>query len=559
MKYDLIVVGAGLSGLATAYFWCTRVSEQAKILIIESSTRIGGSSVCHRCDVGGRKMVAPGGAQELVFPSTYSTIAKATLAEIGVDFSDLETCIDNNHYADRGAGGHAFCFSSDIWGREGVAIWSPHDALGLSDAPLCDEAKGEIEKILSGSVDWFEGLDEQAKLEVLQSRSCAEVLSEFGKCHEETQRFFAFSTSPSSGMPFATHPALDAALVGYPPFGALAPNIPGPWPGLTRAGRQFFGTTSPVTYRFPDGNATIARAFLAWLRPDAFRGVNVAERLGEQVNVEKLCDPASLRSFRLNERVDRVSSVDHTNVVVDATNENGRQVRYSAKAAVIATWASAAPSIVPSLSPEQKTTASAICRFPIVSATLSISNWRAWQNLGVSSLSWPGHPTWQRAELGFPVSLGGFSPSKTPDEPNVITVLGAATAEHYEPCVAAKTGRTLLEQSKSKDQLTIDLVRLISRALQPHGFDPRSELHEVDVELWPNGYSRYSTSLDYRDKDAASADDKDELANGVGQITIAGADVVDHPFLDGAIEAAARAVSLQICRKGLGKRAVSLV
>ncbi|MEL7372601.1 MAG: glycosyltransferase, partial [Myxococcota bacterium] len=49
--------------------------------------------------------------------------------------------------------------------------------------------------------------------------------------------------------------------------------------------------------------------------------------------------------------------------------------------------------------------------------------------------------------------------------------------------------------------------------------------------------------LDNRDYDASSAEEKRALGRGVGPIAIAGADIADHPFLDGALEAAFDAVS----------------
>ena len=443
---------------------------------------------------------------------------------------------------------HAFCFSADLWQRDGIALWNSEQGLDLSKAPLCDEARSQLSQIFSGEIPWFEGLDETARLEALRSHSCAEILSDFGNCHEEVERFFKYSTSPSSGMPFALHPALDAALVGYPPIGALATGIPGPWPGLTRAGRQFFNCTSPTVYRFPDGNATIARALLAWLRPDVFNSNNAVDRIGETIDVERLRDPSAKRRLNLNESVRTVKPVDGKNVIVETTKADGQVGCYKSSAAIVATWASATPSIVPSLSCAQKTSALAMGRFPVITATLSVSNWKAWKKLGASSLSWPGHPQWQRAELGFPVTFGIYAPPDSPDEPNTITAIGATTTLHRQPSEAAAIGRDFLDEPNRKEWLSNEIIRLLTCALAPYGFDSRFDLKSCEVELWPNGYSRYSTSLDDRDSTVASVADKQALAQGVGPIAIAGADVSDHPFLDGALEAAFDAVSTLLDR-----------
>lgn len=542
--FDLIVVGGGLSGLAAAFYWCSLVDASAKILIIESSSRIGGSSVEHNFEVNGHSMAAPGGAQEITFPESFSPIVKSTLTTVGIDMDDLLKNIDFSHYSSRGAKNHGFCFSADQWEQDGMAIWNFEEGIELSDAPLCNKAKSQLSKIFMGEVPWFEGLEEPAKLQALQARSCSEVLTDFGKCHPEVERFFEYWTSPSSGLPFSLHPALDAALVGYPPLGALAPDLPGPWPGLTQAGAQFFNSTSRATYRFPDGNATIAKAFLGWLRPDIFDGNTAVTRLGEKIDFERLRDPATTRRFHMNETVKTINTTDEEKVIVETTMQDGRCAKYSSSAAIVATWATACEAMIPALNKEQKKTALAMGRLPIVTATVAVSNWQPWKQLGVSSLSWPGHPLWQRAELGFPVNIGSYAPPNSPDEPNTITAIGATTRLHEQSSVAAAMGREFLNQPLQVEKLRNELIKLLDCALGPYGFDAQNDIHECQVELWPNGYPRYTTSLDNRDNSVASIKEKKELACGVGRIAIAGADISDRPFLDGAIEAAYDAVSI---------------
>lgn len=540
-QFDLIVVGAGLSGLAAAYYWCSRVDASASVLVLEASARIGGSSVRHTFDVEGRALIAPGGAQELVFPSSFAPNVTDTLAAIGVDIEHLASRVDPSHYAKRGAPGHAFCFAERQWGSAGIAIWHPGQELCLDDTPLCDEAKRQLAQIFRRELSWLDRLDEAAKLEALRTRSCAEVLSDFGEVHEEVARFFAYSSSPSSGMPFSSHPALDAALVGYPPLGALAPRAPGPWLGLTRAGRQFFGHASPKVYRYPDGNATVARAFLAWLRPDIFSSGDAETRVDEPLDMDKLRDPKAARQVRCQETVRVIRPAGPEGVIVDTTGADGRPARYRGTAAILATWASAAPSVVPTLSDAQKATAARMGRFPVVTATIALTNWRPWRELGVSSLSWPGHPHWQRAELGFAVTFGSHAPADSPDDPNTITAIGSTTSLHRQPSIAGAEGRAWLEAPNRAASLADELVRLLRSALEPAGFDARKDVRGVVVEPWPHGYSRYSTSLDDRDL-TATPDEKRALGLGVGPIAIAGADVADHPFLDGALEAAFNAV-----------------
>ena len=202
--FDLIVVGGGLSGLAAAFYWCSQVDAKARILIIEASSRIGGASVDHNFNVNGHKLSAPGGAQEITFPESFSPVVRSTFSTIGIDIDDLLQKTDFTHYGRNGAKNHGFCFSADQWDRDGLAIWDPEVGIDLSKAPLCEEAKLQLSSIFNGETSWFDGLDETAKPEAeLKEASWrsvrpissyallrARLVSIFGKGYHQVWIFF---------------------------------------------------------------------------------------------------------------------------------------------------------------------------------------------------------------------------------------------------------------------------------------------------------------------------------------------------------------------------------
>ena len=61
-EYDLIVVGGGISGLATAYFWRQHAGEHAKILILDNHDDFGGHAKRNEFTVDGKKLIAYGGS-----------------------------------------------------------------------------------------------------------------------------------------------------------------------------------------------------------------------------------------------------------------------------------------------------------------------------------------------------------------------------------------------------------------------------------------------------------------------------------------------------------------
>jgi spermidine dehydrogenase len=71
-KYDLIVVGGGISGLAAAHFFRERVGKSAQILILENHDDFGGHAKRNEFHLGGRLALLNGGTLEIDSPTPYS-------------------------------------------------------------------------------------------------------------------------------------------------------------------------------------------------------------------------------------------------------------------------------------------------------------------------------------------------------------------------------------------------------------------------------------------------------------------------------------------------------
>src|SRR5262249_16485065 len=83
--YDLVVVGGGISGLASAYFFRKTIGNQARILILDNHDDFGGHAKRNEFEIGGRMVLSYGGTQSIESPGRYSDVAKALLRDIGVD------------------------------------------------------------------------------------------------------------------------------------------------------------------------------------------------------------------------------------------------------------------------------------------------------------------------------------------------------------------------------------------------------------------------------------------------------------------------------------------
>ncbi len=83
--YDLVVVGAGMSGLAAASFYRKKMGADARILLLDNHDDFGGHAKRNEFHHNGRMMLSLGGAQNLESPSSYSKEAAGLMADIGID------------------------------------------------------------------------------------------------------------------------------------------------------------------------------------------------------------------------------------------------------------------------------------------------------------------------------------------------------------------------------------------------------------------------------------------------------------------------------------------
>src|SRR5262245_28104906 len=101
-RYDLVVVGGGISGLAAALFY-RRANPAARILILDNNDDFGGHAKRNEFTLDGRRIIGYGGSQSLQSPkSLYSPVAKDLLRELGVDIARLDNAFERDLYANIG-------------------------------------------------------------------------------------------------------------------------------------------------------------------------------------------------------------------------------------------------------------------------------------------------------------------------------------------------------------------------------------------------------------------------------------------------------------------------
>ena len=237
-RYDLVIVGGGISGLAAAAFY-RAAKPEARVLILDNHDDFGGHAKRNEFSLQGRTELVNGGTWAIDSPRPYSVIASELLRQLGVDPVALEArCAKKRFYASLGLGRGVF-FDRETFGADrlvvGVAA-KPWREL-LKDAPLASRVKDDIAKIYEARIDYLPGLSSDEKKARLTRMSYADYLTKTIKADPGVLPYFQKMTHGEWGVGIEAVGALEVWPFDFPGFQGL--NLkPGAAPhmGFTAAG-----------------------------------------------------------------------------------------------------------------------------------------------------------------------------------------------------------------------------------------------------------------------------------------------------------------------------------
>ena len=92
--YDLIVVGAGISGLAAAFLFQQQAGAGSRILILDNSEDFGGHARRNEFTAAnGRRIIGYGGSESLQSPTYFSPAVAQLIADVGIDLSQIRDMV----------------------------------------------------------------------------------------------------------------------------------------------------------------------------------------------------------------------------------------------------------------------------------------------------------------------------------------------------------------------------------------------------------------------------------------------------------------------------------
>jgi spermidine dehydrogenase len=220
---------------------------------------------------------------------------------------------------------------------------------------------------------------------------------------------------------------------------------------------------------------------------------------------------------------------------------DGRAGRVRARSCVLAGYNAMIPHLCPELPKRQREALALAVKIPIIYSTVLLRNWRAWKELGIAAVTAPGSYH-ANAMLDFPVSLGGYEFSASPDDPVVVHLerFGKLTGAAMTPREQFRAERYRMLGTPFS-QIEREIRTQLTGTLASGGFDPARDIEAITVNRWPHGYTYSYNSL----FDSGHAED--ELPHVIGRarfgrIAVANSDAGAQAMLDTAIDQAHRAV-----------------
>jgi spermidine dehydrogenase len=530
-EYDLVVVGAGISGLAAAHYYRAKFGENARILILENHDDFGGHAKRNEFHQGGQMRLSLGGTHNLEHWK-FSDTVNAMMDELGIDTGEM---LRNKEfgYGRNGRNGPARWFDADNYGQDklltGCSFQEPDSERMLAcvdEFPISETARDQLKHFYTMRINVLEGKNEEQARAYLEGTAYTDFLRHHGGLGDEAVHLFDNANHGGWGVETRSLSIAECVEQGLPGLHLLGKS------SIADAGEY------PAAF-FPDGNASLARLQVHALIPEVAPGTNADNIAVAKFDYKLLDRPGSPVRLRLNSTVINASNID-SGVGVTYIN-NGQPLRVKARHCVMACYHVIIPHLCPQLPEAQKTAQKYQVKRPLLLTNVLIRSSSAMDKLGIAGVRCPGRM--HGSVFMFKgINTGGYNHKFADNGPVPLTFWGSISPP--EDVVDVKDQ---MRASRAKmlaltfEDYEREVRTVLKGLLGPAGFDVKRDVLAITVNRWPHGYSHDYLHLWTPEWPEGEA--PHEIASRpFGNITMANADAGADAYTHVAIDEAYRAV-----------------
>ena len=547
--YDLIVVGAGMSGLAAARYYQQKMGTDARILILDNHDDFGGHAKRNEFHQDGKMMLSLGGAQNIEALSNYSDAARGLMKDIGIDddfidFMDRQTPEDlflaaklqaNNGIAMPGADGHV-----TVGGNWLAAMFGGKDyEKSVRALPLPEVEQDKLINFFAGHQDCLDDLSLSEKWEYINTTSYNRYLLDKVGLDESTLPIMNAIIIHLNGVSGWNLTVLEGITLGGTGIKSLG------WLGkATAMVAEVTLSTLLSVDMFPDGNASVARLLVQKLIPAVAPDMQGREDVViTRFNYSALDRETNTTRLRLNSTAVGVRN-NGNQVEVDYVQQ-GKAQRVTADHCVLACYNALIPHLCPEMPDTQKEGLSYGVKTPFVYANVQLENGRAYSKLDATLFQCPYDP-FQWVSTAPTVAVGGYEPPRGPDDPMVVFMMHSPMTGPEQSASCRDQLRRARHQIYSTDYADYEqqIRQQLQSILGKHGFNHETDIRAITVNRIPHGYAYVYLGLYDPKWEEGQAPHEIGRAQ-FGRISIANTDSEATPLMNLAFDAAWRAVEEQ--------------
>jgi spermidine dehydrogenase len=530
-EYDLVVVGAGISGLAAAYYYREKFAENARILMLENHDDFGGHAKRNEFHQGGQMRLSLGGTHNLEhwkFSDTVNTL----LDDLGVDTKEM---LRNKEfgYGKNGRNGPALWFDADTYGQDRLLTGCSFNETDtkrmvacINQFPISEAARDQLKHFYTMRTNVLEGKSDEQASAYLKGTAYTDFLRQHGGLGDEAIHLFDNSNHGGWGVETRSLSIAECVDAGMPGLHLL---------GKASVAEEW---DYPAAF-YPDGNASLARLLVHALVPVVAPGTNADNIAVAKFDYSQLDRSGSAVRLRLESTVVNAANID-SGVAVTYI-KNGQPLRVTARHCVMACYHSIIPHLCPDQPEAQKTAQKYQVKRPLLLTNVLIRSSDAMDKLGIAGVRCPGRMH-ARIFMFKGINTGGYQHKFADNGPVPLTFWGSIA-----PPVDVVDLKDQMRASRAKmlaltfEDYEREVRTVLKGLLGPAGFDMKRDVLAITVNRWPHGYAH--DYLDLWDPEWPEGKAPHQIASRpFGNITMANADAGADAYTHVAIDEAYRAV-----------------